>query len=277
MNFLACSISPTQSSFSCRLRNLLVLLFVINWELSAPLVMATPDPDAEVAKQDLIQKLSEQFPKEELTAIFSDSRLEVDKSVIPLKQYRPPVKYYKSILTPLSVRDGQSYLEHYTSALSGAQQRYGVPREVIAGILRIESNFGRNVGRRRVINSLYSLYILVPKRRTFALRELEAFISICRKNSWDPYEILGSPMGAFGFSQFLPSSYLLYAMDGDQDGTTDLFSSADAIYSIASYLHEFGWGISRKSRFQAIYAYNHERQYVRTVLIYADRLRTPKR
>ncbi len=239
--------------------------------------MATESPDADVAKQELIQKLSERFSREEIIAIFSDSRLELDRSVIPPKKYSPPVKYYKSILTPDSVRNGKTYVERYTSAFSGAQQRYGVPREVIAGILRIESNFGRDLGRRMVINSLYSLYILVPKHRNFAVRELGAFISICRKNSWDPYVIPGSPMGAFGFSQFLPSSYLSYAIDGDRDGTTDLFSSADAIYSIASYLHEFGWRESRRSQVEAIYAYNHEKQYVRTVLIYAARLRTTKK
>jgi len=238
--------------------------------------MATQDQDAEATKQELIHKLSERFPAEDISAIFSDYRLEIDKSVIPPKKYRPPVKYYKSILTPVSVRDGKSYVERYTSALSGAQQRYGIPREVIAGILRIESNFGRNPGQRKVINSLYSLYILVPKRRDFALRELGAFISICRKNNWDPYGIPGSPMGAFGFPQFLPSSYLLYAIDGDQNGTTDLFSSVDAIYSTASFLHEFGWGKSRKSQFRAIYAYNHEREYVKTVLAYAGRLGTTK-
>ncbi len=239
--------------------------------------MVTLDPDAEAAKQELIHKLSERFPKQEMNAIFSDSRLELDKSVIPPKRYRPAVKYYKSILTPVSVREGKSYVERNTSVLSDAQRKYGVPREVIAGILRIESNFGKSVGRRRVINSLYSLYVLVPRRKNFALRELAAFISICRKNGWDPYEILGSPMGAFGLSQFLPSSYLSYAIDGDRDGTADLFGSTDAIYSTASYLHEFGWGRSRKSQFQAIYAYNHEREYVKTVLTYADRLRTTEK
>lgn len=276
MNLLTCSISSRLSSLSCCFLSLLVLL-VINSELTAALVMATQDPDVEVTKQELIHKLSERFPEEEISAIFSDFRLELDKSVIPPKKYRPPIKYYRSILTPDSVRDGKSYVERYASLLSGAQQRYGIPREVIAGILRIESNFGRNTGRRRVINSLYSLYVLVPKRKDFALRELGAFISLCRKNSWDPYGILGSPMGAFGFPQFLPSSYLLYAIDGDGDGTIDLFSNADAIYSTASYLHEFGWGKSKKSQFQAIYAYNHERKYVKTVLAYADRLRTAKK
>ena len=239
--------------------------------------MATPDPDgAGAAKQELIHKLSERFPKEEISALFSDSRLQLDKSVIPPKKYRPAVSYYKSILTPLSVRQGRSYVEQHTPVLSAAQRKYGVPREVIAGILRIESDFGRSVGRRRVINSLYSLYVLVPKRKDFALRELGAFISICRENGWDPYEIRGSPMGAFGFPQFLPSSYLVYAIDGDRDGTTDLFNSADAIYSTAAYLHEVGWGTSRRSQFQAVYAYNHEKEYVRTVLAYADRLRPAK-
>lgn len=239
--------------------------------------MDIQNPASEVAKQELIHRLSKRFPEEEISTLFSDSRLEVDKSVMPPKKYRPAVKYYKSILTPVSVRDGKIYVERYTSVLSGAQRKYGVPKEIIAAILRIESNFGRNVGRRRVLNSLYSLYILVANRKNFALRELEAFISICRDNTWDPYEIRGSPMGAFGFPQFLPSSYLSYAIDGDRDGTADLFSNADAIYSTASYLQEFGWGKSKNSQFRSIYAFNHEREYVKTVLAYADRLRTTKK
>jgi len=178
LNLLVCSISSRLSSLSCHLRNLLVLLLVISSELTAASVLATQDPDVEVTKQELIHKLSERFPEEEISAIFSDSRLEVDKSVIPPKRYRPPVKYYKSILSPDSVRDGKSYVERYAFLLSGAQQRYGIPREVIAGILRIETNFGRNAGRRRVINSLYSLYVLVPKRKDFALRELGTFVSL---------------------------------------------------------------------------------------------------
>lgn len=228
---------------------------------------------AEATKAALIEELCEQFPAEEIHAIFSDPRLEVDTSVIPPKRYRSPIHYYKTILTPASVRDGRIYLERYTAVLSGAKRKYGISKEIITGILRIESNFGRNVGRRRVINSLYSLYVLVPKRKDFALRELRAFLSIYRENRSDPFEFRGSTMGAFGFSQFLPSSYLRYAVDGNQDGKVDLFDSADAIYSIASYLHQSGWGTSRKSQRQAVYAYNHDTEYVRTVFAYADRLR----
>ena len=234
------------------------------------------DRAAQDAKQDLIRRLSQRFPKEEITVIFSDTRLELDSSVIPPKRYRPAINYYKTVLTPVSVREGKDYVERYTAVLTDAQQRYAVPQEVIVAILRIETNLGRNLGRRRVINTLYSLYVLVPRRKDYALRELGAFLAICRRNRWDPYQVLGSPMGAFGFPQFLPSSYLSYAIDGDQDGTADLFSSADAIYSTASYLHEFGWGRSRKSQFRAVYAYNHERAYVETVLAYAARLRSTR-
>ncbi len=275
MNLLASRMSLSCSRLSC-LRSLLAFFLVMNPALAAASGPATREPDATVARQELIHRLSQRFPEEQVTAIFSDPRLQVDKSVIPPKKYRPALGYYKSILTPVSVRDGKSYVERYDSVLAAAQQKYGVPREVIAGILRIETNFGRSVGRRRVINSLYSLYVLVPKRKNYALRELHAFLSLCRKNGWDPYDILGSPMGAFGLSQFLPSSYLSYGIDGDQDGRTDLFSSTDAIYSTASYLHEFGWGSSKKSQSRALYAYNHEKAYVKTVLAYADRLRTTK-
>ncbi len=275
MNLLAGRMSLSGSRLHY-LRSLFVFVLGMNLGVAAASEPPARDSDATVARQELIHRLSQRFPKEQVIGIFSDPRLELDKSVIPPKKYRPALGYYKSILTPASVREGKSYVERYKSELSAAQEKYGVSREVIAGILRIETNFGRSVGRRRVINSLYSLYVLVPKRKNYALRELGAFLAICSKNSWDPYEVLGSPMGAFGFSQFLPSSYLSYAIDGDQDGRTDLFSSADAIYSTASYLHEFGWGTSRKSQSRAIYAYNHEKAYVKAVLAYADRLRTAK-
>lgn len=271
---LECSISPGLSRSSCALVSLLVLV-LLTGPSTAARATESGSQDAAKPKQELIYKLSQRFPKEEITAIFADKRLELDRSVIPPKKYRPAFAYYKTVLAPRSVRDGRDYVDRYTSALSDAQQRYGVPREVIVGILRIETNLGRNLGRRRVFNSLYSLYVLVPRRKNFALRELEAFLSICRKNHWDPYDIVGSPMGAFGFPQFLPSSYLSYAIDADRDGRADLFSSTDAIYSTAAYLHGFGWGRSRKSQFRAIYAYNHERAYVKTVLAYADRLKGP--
>lgn len=264
--------SATLAALSCAARSALIFLLVTSFT-TAEAGAAAPDPAVEVAKQELVQRLSHRFPEGEMAAIFSDGRLELDRSVIPPKKYRPAIHYYKSILTPLSVREGKSYLERHSSSLYAAQQEYGVPKEVIAGILRIETNFGRNLGRRRILNSLYSLYVLVPRRKSFALRELEALLAISRKNGWDPYGIVGSPMGAFGFSQFLPSSYLVYAVDGDRDGTADLFSSADAIYSTAAYLHECGWGSSRRSQFQAVYAYNHEKEYVRAVLAYADQLR----
>lgn len=274
MELRACAVGAKPSRSLRVFETLFALVLVIGSAPTAPRAMASENPGDEAAKQQLIDKLRERFPAEEVAAIFSDPRLELDRSVIPPKRYRPPVNYYKTVLTPVSVHEGKRYVDRYDAALSAAQRRYGVPREVIAGILRIESNFGTSVGRRRVINSLYSLYVLVPERKRFALRELQAFLTICRKHRWDPYEIKGSPMGAFGHPQFLPTSYLTYAIDGDEDGKPDLFSSTDAIYSTASYLHEFGWGESRQSQFRAIYAYNHEKAYVKTVLAYAERLRT---
>ncbi len=254
---------------------LLVVLAIYSLP-AAVLAAESRDSTVEAARQELIQELSRRFPKEEVGAIFSDPRLALDESVIPPKKHRAPVQYYRSILTPASVREGRQYVERHAGALSRAQRQYGVAGEVIAAILRVETNFGRNVGRRRILNSLYSLYVLVPGRKNFALRELQAFLSICRQKNWDPYETVGSPMGAFGIPQFLPSSYVLYAKDADRDGTADVFSTVDAIHSTASYLHEFGWANSRKSQFQAIYAYNHEREYVKAVLAYAERLRTPE-
>lgn len=141
--------------------------------------------------------------------------------------------------------------------------------EVIAAVLRIETNFGNSLGEHSVLNTLYTRYALMPSRRNMALEQIEFFLRLVKENRWDLFEMKGSSWGAIGLPQFMPFSYWHFAIDGNKDGKTDLFDPVDAIYSIANYLSEHGWSDKSKDQRAAIWAYNHDRTYVNAVLGYA--------
>jgi membrane-bound lytic murein transglycosylase B len=91
----------------------------------------------------------------------------------------------------------------------------------------------------------------------------------------DPVNINGSYAGAMGICQFMPSNILTLAVDGDGNGSVDLFTHADAIASVANYLKKHGWkpGLNREQKFKAVYHYNHSKYYVNTVLDIAQLLK----
>jgi membrane-bound lytic murein transglycosylase B len=114
------------------------------------------------------------------------------------------------------------------------------------------------------------------KKSKWAYKELKAFLEYTEQEGFDPAEIPGSFAGAMGLSQFVPSSILNYGKDGNNDGSIDLLTHADAIASIANYLKSHGWrpGISRKKAEKVIYHYNHSKYYVKAILKIADLLKS---
>ena len=106
------------------------------------------------------------------------------------------------------------------------------------------------------------------KKSNWAYSELKAFLKYTARETIDPVTVSGSYAGALGIAQFMPSSILAYAKDGNSDGRIDLFNHADAITSIASYLKHFGWhtGIDKKGAKKVIYRYNNSKYYVDAVL-----------
>ena len=106
------------------------------------------------------------------------------------------------------------------------------------------------------------------KKSNWAYNELKAFLKYTARENIDPVTVYGSYAGALGIAQFMPSSILAYAKDGNNDGQIDLFNHADAITSIASYLKHFGWhpGIDKKGAKKVIYRYNKSNYYVDAIL-----------
>jgi len=154
--------------------------------------------------------------------------------------------YRDRFVEPRRVGAGAAFWKANEGWLERAEQRWGVPPEIVVGIVGVETFYGRMTGGFRVIDALATLSFDFPTgrkdRSPFFRGELEQFLVWCARERVDPQLPKGSFAGAMGLAQFMPGSLNRYAIDFDGDGRTDLAtSSADAIGSIAHYLAEHGW------------------------------------
>lgn len=137
---------------------------------------------------------------------------------------------------------GRQFLIEHRDVLNQATQIYGVPANIIAAIIGVETYYGDVTGKHRILESLATLAFDYPPRSTFFKRELTEFLLLCESEGWPANTLLGSYAGAMGMPQFIASSYRQYAVDFDGDGLRDLFNSkADVVGSIGNYLAKNGW------------------------------------
>ncbi|WP_370263001.1 lytic murein transglycosylase B [Limnobacter sp.] len=161
--------------------------------------------------------------------------------------------YRARFVEPYRIRKGMAFWNDNADVLAQAEARYGVPQAVIVAIIGVETIYGEHTGNFRVIDSLSTLGFAYPSgqrdRSGFFLQELEAFIALCTQTHLDCLEVKGSYAGAIGLGQFMPSSWMAYAVDGDEDGIVDLFhSQKDAIFSVANFLKVHGWQTGAATR-----------------------------
>jgi len=154
--------------------------------------------------------------------------------------------YRARFIDPIRLKAGVQFWRKNEALLQKAEAQYGVPREIIAGIIGIETTYGRNTGTFRVLDVLTTLSLDFPKGRSdrsaFFQDELGQFLRLCAEQQLDPLSVQGSFAGAIGLPQFMPSSIRRLAVDFDGDGKIDLRrSDADAIGSVAHFLAESGW------------------------------------
>jgi membrane-bound lytic murein transglycosylase B len=151
-------------------------------------------------------------------------------------QYRP------MFVSPQTIENGKRFMEQQSQWLMLAQERTGVPAEIIVAILGVETRYGNYLGVHRTFDALATLAVTEGRRADYFQRELINFLLISRDQAFDPLSVKGSYAGAMGYPQFMPSSYLAYADDLDGNGTIDIWNDpVDAIGSIARYLSEHGW------------------------------------
>jgi membrane-bound lytic murein transglycosylase B len=154
--------------------------------------------------------------------------------------------YRERFIEPRRIDAGLAFWRDNEEALDRAEQRWGVPAEIVVGIVGVETFYGRLTGRFRVIDALATLAFDFPAgrrdRSAFFRAELEEFFVMCAREGIDPQGVKGSYAGALGLPQFMPGSLNRWAVDHDGDGHIDLqASAADAVGSVAHYLHVHGW------------------------------------
>ena len=165
--------------------------------------------------------------------------------------------YRARFVEPVRIRAGLSFWDANTGWLARAEDVFGVPPEIVVGIVGVETIYGRQTGSFRVLDSLATLAFDFPggrsDRSAFFRDELEAFFVMCRTENRDPLQVTGSYAGAMGLPQFMPSSFNRWAVDFDGDGRTDLdASAADVIGSVGLFLAEHGWKRGLKPRYPVV-------------------------
>jgi membrane-bound lytic murein transglycosylase B len=191
---------------------------------------------------ELIRK--HQFTANELQAIFQGQTINRQVLVLMDKQWeaKPYYQYAPLFLTPAAIKDGKEKLQQHTALLDRIETTFGVDREVVVAIWGIETRYGTRQGNFDVLRSLNTLFDAYPRRSDFFRTQLIDFLLLCRENGMDPHGVRGSYAGAFGQTQFIPSSFRESAVSFDGDNKRDVWNSIpDVLASIANYLKRFDW------------------------------------
>ncbi|MCB2017452.1 MAG: lytic murein transglycosylase [Hydrogenophaga sp.] len=169
-----------------------------------------------------------------------------DMSVIEKLDYQPEFKspiwdYLSGLVDDERVQDGQAMMRQHADALERIQQRYGVDAATVVAVWGVESNFGRSQGRYPLVQALGTLSCY-GRRQGYFRGELFSAMRILQSGDIAPERLQGSWAGAFGQTQFMPSTFERLAVDGDGDGKRDLIDDAvDALASTANFLARAGW------------------------------------
>lgn len=254
----------------------------------------------------LVDKLAaDGVPRERAERTFADPRVPPFDGLYFNPDPAEPKSMYRAVLAPRSVAQARACRDEYWSAFDGAEARTGVPAEVVAAILHVETRCGRNTGDSIVLFGLARLAManepdnvernldrragpdgsidpaLEQRVRARAAKleemfypEVRAVFELADRWRRDPLSLRGSASGAFGFPQFLPTSYLRFGADGNGDGRVDLYDVDDAATSAGWFLASHGWQgrPGRVEQRRVLWNYNRSEAYIDAVLRLADAL-----
>jgi lytic murein transglycosylase len=205
----------------------------------------------------------------------------LDQSVInrdhSQKVFSQSFEEFSARMVPPRLTRGSNMLKQYGSVLSRIEQAYGVPGEVLVAIWGLETDFGVNTGRFPTIRALATL--AYDCRRSDEFRgELMDALRIVERGDLTPAEMRGAWAGEIGQTQFMPSSWVKYAVDFDGNGRRDLMHNApDVLASTANYLKGYGWQRGKdwepgSPNFPVLQQWNKSDVYARTIATFATQL-----
>jgi membrane-bound lytic murein transglycosylase B len=260
-------------------------------------------PDLRLFVEDML--VSKGHKREKVRPLVNDSRWSLSSGIIVSNLFHaapaPSAKNPKVMdVNPKYIPLGIDFIEEHQAAYDAAWERYKVSPELITAILIIETNLGKYPTKYNVFRVYASLttaldveyldamlkekgekYALTDaivtsarKKGNWGLGELSALIQLSEKLGIDPVGIYGSFAGALGPAQFIPTSFVRFGVDGNNDGRIDPFDMDDCIASIANYMKLAGWKEDAKleKKRQAIWTYNHHDVYVNTVMMLYEKL-----
>lgn len=220
------------------------------WLLSALLLCSFSSAQAvDVERANVkafIDKLvtTHQFDREQLTAALLQAETKqpiLDAISRPAEKALPWHEYRARFLTDKRITLGQAFMQTHADMLALLTQQ-GAPVDEIVAIIGVETFYGQNTGKYRVLDALATLGFDYPPRSDFFLMELEEYFLMCREQTLDPTVLLGSYAGAMGSPQFMPHSVRGFAVDYNADGKVDLWNNwNDVLASVANYLKQHGW------------------------------------
>lgn len=190
-----------------------------------------------------------QFNRTELENVFARAQyqLSVIEAISRPATAKPWPEYRASFVNPERIKFGLEFWRKHRQTLQSAEQIYGVPQEIILAVIGVETVYGRDSGKYRVLDALTTLAFDYPRRADFFRGELENYLLLARDEQYDLLDMRGSYAGAMGIPQFMPSSHRKYAVDFNGNNKIDLLNEpADAIGSVANYLHGYGWASGKR-------------------------------
>ena len=218
---------------------------------------ATHVRDLQVARAAFVSSTAQRFgiPAAQIEAVLAQAQIRdsIIKAMSRPAEAKPWRDYRPIFLQPARIDAGRAFLAAHREDLQRAEDKYGVPKEIITAILGVETGYGGNKGSYPVVDALYTLAFAYPRsgdpakvayenrREAFFRDELAQLFALGKEEHFDITTLKGSYAGAMGWGQFMPSSYRQYAVDGDGDGKRDLFNDLDDVFaSVANYFARKG-------------------------------------
>lgn len=205
----------------------------------------TPFPRAQIAKFATQVARRDGLRRRTVLKVLRHARAQpeiVDKISRPAEQVLQWWQYRQIFLTDKRISAGVGFWQEHRDSLERVSAQEGVPPQYVVAILGAETYYGRITGSYRVLDALATLAFDYPPRARYFRSELEKFLVLTHQEKIDPLAVKGSYAGAMGPLQFMPSAYMRFAIDGNDDGQRNLFTDWDDIFaSVAHYLHQCGW------------------------------------
>ena len=209
--------------------------------------------------------------------VFANPGIQIDPGIS--KRFDTPAEkleyadYRRIFVNTKRIDGGVKFYGEHKELIHQVADKYGVDPFLILSFVGVETQYGAYASAYPVFNSLHTIIHTIPRRAQWAEDEMVAWFMICRLDGLGPHDVKGSYAGAFGYGQFMPTSFKSYAVDMDNDGVRNPFEWADVLASIANYLLKRGnYQVGsddfseNSANWNAVYKYNPSRNYVKVIL-----------